>query len=144
MLALLLVGCAARTAPAVFPTPMATAQEAPELHVEPEEGDCTSIEPYEPGEREPACVGLVVPPVTFAELLHAETLAEYHQRQSMRCQDGRTFDREHAQAVYGACWDGWQGCEARERQLRLWTPLGIAAGVGLAFIGGYELGRAIP
>jgi hypothetical protein len=139
----LVLGCAHHVAPAVFPVSLPVVPEPRHPVVEAEPGDCAEVVPYAPGEA-PGCTGLLVPPVTLAGYLHAETMADYWQAQAGRCAAGRAMDREHGQALYGACWDGWRETEKRERQLRVWVPIGLGLVGAGAFVAGYEAGRVLP
>lgn len=138
----LVLGCAHRPPPVVFPVAAPVTAPLPELDVQAEPGDCAQVASFRPGD-EPACAGLLVPRVRYAEFLAAEDGVEYLQSQVGRCEAGRAWDREHGQAVHNACWHGWQESEARNRTLQIWVPVVLGGTTASALVVGFLLGSAL-
>lgn len=144
MIALLLLGCPKPEPPTLYPLEVPTLDQAPALDYERAPATCAEVEAVQPGEPFPqaaadgtaGCGGLLVPDDQFAELLHdADVSLPWYRTYAEECADGRTLDREWAQAPHDQTWRALREAEDANRGLRLAAPalfvLGVALGTGV-------------
>ncbi len=134
MVLLLALACGPKPPPPVF-TDEPPSIERPDLVEIPEraDGDCLEILPLTPTGTAPGCRGLIVPPMRFAEMLRAESLAVFYEERLRICAEYRDRDRRYCEQIAG---ERWTYGEAFRTDLRWQKVATIAAFVGGTFFGG--------
>jgi len=155
ILALLLMGCASRTAPVLFPTPLPalTPAEAPPIAAQADE--CSLAAAYVPGRAPPfvvdglvTCRAQVVPESQVLELVVDADAAAYWEPVARACYDARTADRLHAQSSLELCHADGLYSEREARVLRVVAPAlftgGLVVGTALGLAYGIAAGALTP
>lgn len=143
MIALLLVACASRTPPAVFPLPIPEPPPPP-AQVEREEpaNACPEARPLIAGQPAPftvdgvaICTAQVVPELQVFDLLEDADAGLYWRDRSLACEAYRQADRQHAQAFADTSWEQAEYSRGELRVARAVAPAVFVAGVavGLGF-----------
>lgn len=148
ILAALLLACAARTPPALFPEGVVPLVEPEPVEWEPAADECPTGQAFKPGHLPPyvlmegarpyaSCRAQLVPESRFAALLVAEDHAVYWRELANTCVDGRGRDHLYAQQLYD---ETWRAGDTATRDLRAqrWSTagalvLGFAVGVGTTY-----------
>jgi hypothetical protein len=142
MMVLLLVACAARTPPVVYPTAMPEPQEPPPAEpFEPAADECPEQRPLVPGSPPPfiqindddsiaaTCRAQVVPESWYYELVVEADNVPYWSKVAHACYDARAADRIHGQAVADRWFVEADALAKENRSLRLSGPALFVGGV---------------
>ena len=149
---LLLLSCAQKTPPVLFPQPLPQTAIAPAAEFEPAEDECAKSMPFKPGESNtyiddkgfPLCRAQIVPESKVFDLLNLEAEAVYWEKVSGACYERSEADRLLAQTRFNTVWYGEKEAKLEAQTARLVTPLAATTGILVGLGVGYAYAKLAP